>query len=467
MSKLSWRDAFASLIRRSPAGAAAALLAALLLAGCGELNPAPAVKLSLAPATATPTATATATATPTPTPTPLPTPTPVAAVPVGQLPAGQLFFAVAREDQLSPGLWHMAAGGELSPLLESVEPGGWDCRGGEAPLCLAAGDNRGGAVLAVPVDGSAPALLDLLTPVTPTTRLSETLALQEAVTATVVGLHAAVAPDGQWAALATPRDVRIYDLVSGQLTATLMISGTTALAWSPAPAALAVVAEEEGSQRLALWRSDRSNASVLALTAGIGHLTWAPTGWKLAFDARHGPSLHDVFVANLDTGEIRNLTELYLREKGQVAAWRPLWEADGSALRYIRGRLDDPARQTVVRHPLDTWRTTALWPVTDEGLTSLAVSPDGLWYARLIEREGRQVVQVRPADDSGWQDATASTFEDVTALAWGPPTAAGSGRYLLAVRPQALVWIDPEAGQDGDILAVCATCRIAGVRWQP
>jgi hypothetical protein len=272
--------------------------------------------------------------------------------------------------------------------------------------------------------------------------------------------------------VAAPDRVQFFDLIENQLVATALLTDTVCLAWSFDSAALALVTQDPSGQTLALWQTASEQLRNLASVTQIGQIAWSAQSGKLAFDAQHGRGLRDVFFFDPATGEVRSLSEFALRDpkraaSGQIAAWRPEWEDDEKALRYVRGNPADPQMQSVVRHPLDSWQSTMLWPVAEEGLVGLLPTSDGQFQARLIDRDGQQVVQLRPVAGSDWQDGAASTFEDVQDLAWDPPAADGSHRYLLATRPQTVLWIDTWTGQDGDVAVACEQCRIERVIWRP
>ncbi len=74
---------------------------------------------------------------------------------------------------------------------------------------------------------------------------------------------------------------------------------------------------------------DDGRLRVLAQMEAAGRLAWAPDGSKLAFDARTSPvtpssqgGQPDVYVLYLRSGEIANLTELFLRNNGVDPASR-------------------------------------------------------------------------------------------------------------------------------------------------
>lgn len=460
----------------------------LLVAACaGNSSVGSPLSRQLLPAT-TPTWTPLPTATPSPEPTatPTPTPTPLPAQASTALPHGALFFSVARNDRSERSLWQMVED-TLVPLTEGIAADGWDCTGRGAAMCVVV--THDGQVTAVQPDAAAPALLDvviappatdmsataaitLTSPLTPTEELAPP-PIAAALPVTLTAAAVQIAPDGQRVAVAATDYVRLYDLADAELVATAWITGATALRWSPDAATLAVIAQGEGWQELALWQVAQNVLQPLARVERIGATAWSAGGDKLAFDAHHGPGFNDVFVYSLTSGELRNLTELGLRAPQQasrnlLAAWRPAWPADEADLTYVRGNPTDPADQTVVRQPLKSWQYSALWPLAEEGLLGLAPSADGRFEARLVEREDAQVIQLRPATKgAAWQDVALAPQADVQALLWDPPAADGSHRYLLIVREQGLSLVDTWTGQPQDLATTCPRCQVERVLWRP
>ncbi len=471
----------------------------------------------------------TATATPTATPTPLPTPTPVAALSVGSLPAGQVLFSTQRAGEAGEQLWRVTAADGLVEALSGVLPGGWRCAG-EPVNCAFVETDQGlflwqpvSATVTL-LDDLAPVVASL----SPSAGLSETVALTAAVGMTdttllsstvgvtgtallspTVGVTNAVAfvpaapiaaaapftaaqpisqtftlpvlalnPAGDRLAVATEERVVVYDLSVPAVLATLDAGGPAELAWSPDGGRLALAYPTGAGNAIALWSLADGGSRVLAQMEAAGHLAWSPDGSKLAFDARTSPGApasqgnqSDIYVLYLRNGEIGNLTELFLRNNGvdpaaQIAAWAPQWMPDGEAVRYVRGLPDQIAEQNVVSQPLRSRSPTTLWPAAETGALGLTAEPGGGRLARVIQREGRAVVQVGTAD-GGWQDASPGSFNAVGALAWAPADeGAAAGRLLVADR-QTLLFIDLATGAISGLAVACPDCTVTNAVWLP
>lgn len=479
------------VMRPRPAVGIAILVAAVMLvAGCRVASPPGAVAAKPVGAnlpgprplsTSAPTSEPTATWTPLPTPTAVPTP--LAATAGGSLPAGQAIFSTARDGEAGQELWRLPTGQrELTQVAAGIAAGGWDCAGAR-PVCAFVG-SQGEVMALAPVTASL-AVLDQLAPLPLAAggiTATQPITARTPLTASALTMS----DDGAGLALATQVDVRLYDLGSRQPLASIPITGTTHLAWSPDSSLLSLVYRTAGGATLALWNPADSQLRVLARMNALDHVAWAPDGKKLAFDARTDaptPSSQggqsDVYVLNLETGEIRNLTEIFLRNAGvaanhQVAAWQPTWEADGKTLRYVRGIPGDPDTYQVFRHPLSSRSASVLAPGDAAGVPGLPEVTGGAQAARAVERAGFFFVQVNTGDGE-WRDAAPAGFRGLHALAWAPrdpatafskDTPAGRDALLLAA-DQGLLLLDVTNGTVAQLVAACPNCSITRVEWLP
>ena len=468
-------------------------------------------------ATDTPSATPSPTPSPMPTstPTPLPTPTPVAALSVGSLPAGQVLFSTQRAGEHGEGLWRVAVDDGLAELRSGLLAGGWRCTPGEPAVCAFVAVDQGLFALR-PVTATA-MLLDDLTPlpamvgampISPTLAITATAALSPTlpVTSTAIispsapltpttqltSTHATnlpinqsanfpilvFSPNGATLAVATQDRVTVYDLAAPALLATLDAGGPAELAWSPDGQQLALAYPAGEGNALALWSLADGRLRVLAQMEEAGRLAWAPDGSKLAFDARTSPAtpssqggLSDVYVLYLRSGEIANLTEVFVRNvrvdaSQRIGGWAPQWEADSETVRYVRGIPGKVEEQNVVRQPLRSRSPTVLWPAADEGKPGVIADPAGQGLARVMLRDGRDVVQISPGPRA-WQDATPGAFADITALAWAPTSDADAPRLLLLADRQTLWLLDPATGNLSGLAVACPDCVVTQAVWLP
>lgn len=420
----------------------------------------PASLLSLF-ATDTPTPAPTAT----PTSTPTTTPTPAAALAIAGAPVGEVLFSTARDGELGEQLWRLGQQPPAEEVSRGLWPNTWRCAPALQGLCIWL-DTAGG-LIDVPLSGRKPALLDDLSPI------SSTLPLP------VLALD----PQGSRLAVAARGQLALYDLQGPALLAVLDAPVVRDLAWSPDGSLLAWVAALEDRQAVVVWATDEEATAlqpqVIAEMDAADHLAWSPDGQKLAFDAQQSAatpdsqgSRPDIFVYYRDSGEIANLTELFHANDGlgpteQIAVWQPEWNAGGQALRYRRGRIEDPAGQEVWQQTPFTRDARLLWTQPDEGVLGMIPSPGGAWQARVLASEGRQTVQVRQFEQE-WANAFSGTFAEVSAVIWSPLPAAdeASAPSLLVVDRQTLWLVDPNQQQAAGLVVACNECRITHAVWR-
>jgi len=471
------------------------LLVVLLVAGCAVSGPptGPRTRATVlgstslavgdgqpaAPDTPAPIATSvlpTGTPTTTPTATPSPTPTPPAAAALGPLPAGQIVFGTSRAGNAGQELWLADRHGGLSLLRDDVAGDLWDCVPADPWACVVATTES--ALLAILPGQPAPLLLDQL-------ELPQPGADQTGDTPNPWRLS--LAPGGTRVALAAPGSLRVYDLAAQRMEATIELDQVLDLAWSPGGADLALVYPLADLKVLAIWNAESGRQRIVAQMDTLEHLVWSPDGRKLAYDAFQAPrkpdrqsALPDVYVADLDTGEFRNFTEVYLRNRtarpeNRVGAWAPSWEAEGTVLRYLRGQPDQPDRQSLVRHPWKARNGTVLWSVAESGVVGVAEAPDGRQQARVVDRDGVLFLQVRDGEDP-WRDLAGLDVDEtaVHTLSWAPDAQpagsqesaeAGPSRYLWLLLDRQVLLADTEEDTAEIVIQACPDCRISRAPW--
>jgi hypothetical protein len=485
--------------------------------------------------TPTPTPTPAPTSTPTPLPTPTPVAAlSVGSLPAGQVlfstqrageEAGQL-WRVSVEDGLAelrsdllPGAWRCVAGEQVLCALVTVDQGLFAVElltgtttllDDLTPVLLPASATpisptlemtgtaaisptlamtgtaavsptlamTGAVAISPTLDVTSTTAINPTAPLTATAQLTITQSPTRPVPLSPSQPILAFTPGGERLAVATQDRVTVYDLAEPALLATLDAGGPAELVWSPDGERLALAYPAGEGNAVALWSLADGRLRVLAQMEAAGRLAWAPDGSKLAFDARTSPatpasqgSQLDVYVLYLRSGEIANLTEVFLRNvrvdpSRQIGGWAPQWEADSETVRYVRGLPGQIEEQNVVRHPLRSRSPTVLWPATDEGKLGVVAEPAGQRLARVALRDGRDVVQVSLVPGA-WQDATPGAFADLVALVWAPPGGGDATRPLLLVDRQTLLIIDPATGNISGLAVACPDCVVTQAVWLP
>jgi hypothetical protein len=255
--------------------------------------------------------------------------------------------------------------------------------------------------------------------------------------------------------------------------------------WSPDASELAVVYETRDQQALAIWQGDDGAVRLVALMERIQAPVWSPDGTKLAFDAM-GPTgtagahsdFSDVYVADGASGEVFNLSEMYLSNRNresteQISAWAAEWEDDSQTIRYVRGVPGTRQDQVLARHPLSRRSATALWPAASEGLVGIVQSTAAdERQARIVEGTKGLVLQMA-RESNGWQDLVDLQFRGVLDLQELPSTltdpsaATPSGWPLLLIAEEGIWLVDVDRATIDKIVSVCATCSVGRASWLP
>lgn len=365
-------------------------------------------------------------------------------------------------------LWFLSAGDGLTPVSERVLPGQWDCAAGPKISC-AWWDVDDSLLLASPPAGGGQ-LLDM----------------SIGGLATAAGsrdIQTSMASDGTRLAAFVAGGLAIYALDGPGLMDSFILTDTVSMVWAPNASRLAVVYGTGDQQALAIWRDEDGAFRLVALMEHIGVPTWSPDATKLAFDAV-GPAgissaqntYSDVYVFDVVSGEVFNLSEMYLNNRDsaeQIGAWAAEWEDDSQAIRYVQGVPAMPGGQVRVRHPLSRRSSTPLWPIADEGLIGIVQrAAEGDWLARIVEGPNGLVLQIARGSD-GWQDLVDLPVNGVETLQWLPssptdPSAATQSdpRFLL-IEEKGIWLVDVDRAAVEKIVDVCATCSVGRAAWLP
>lgn len=176
-------------------------------------------------------------------------------------------------------------------------------------------------------------------------------------------LQASFAPSGKQVAycaeLGGSRSVRILDLATGKRQN--LTSGTSCFPrWSPKGDRIAFVSYENDRWEIATSTPNGENYRVWTreqpdLHGTSGVLDWSPDGTRIVFHAETEPYASDLFMVDVTTGAVRNLTGDEAYDES------PSFSADGNSVLFMSTRggdwtwglfrlgLDDGAVETVVK----------------------------------------------------------------------------------------------------------------------
>jgi TolB protein len=153
--------------------------------------------------------------------------------------------------------------------------------------------------------------------------------------------QAAFSPDGRQVAYCAQLSdkflVRVFDRDTGQRR-NLDFGNHEACfpRWSPDGSTIAAIIRQENRWKIATIRSDGSGLRVWEGPSSAkifeGPLDWSPNGTRLSFAAETHPYESDIFVLDVRSGEIRNITQDTWYHEA------PAWTADGEALTFMSNR---------------------------------------------------------------------------------------------------------------------------------
>ncbi len=432
-------------------------LLAFILAACGR-NEAQRIP---------PTATPPVPTAPIPTALPSPTPTPgyldlVKAE--GVVPMGHLIFSTAdeRQDGDQVELWARSAErDDVQLLLEGTRDTLWGCAARAVSLC-AVGDPSGQVYTLRPPEALAPLL--------PAGEGLQRVFLSPA------GDFAGVVSGGFMALLDMNDPAGVVNVPE--------VPAVGDVAWSDVltdtgGVRLAFVVLGEQNQSLYIMRlgPELVPPTLLAQEDAVESPAWAGSQRRLAFivrgldHPRGGAMRRDVFIANLETDEYINVTELFGQSvEGSVpypfGGAGPRWSPDGDTLDFVWVRADEsPLRGTLFRYPLGG-EPDPLMPVLyaeGQGWSGPAWSPDGRLEAAVAPidaRGGQGELWVSPAGQRSWTPLSRPD-QSVQRFVWSP-----DGAYLAYEVPGDGIWVVPVAGgEPWRVVAVGKPYQVRRLRW--
>ncbi len=423
-----------------------------------------------------PTATPPAPTAPIPTALPAPTPTPgyldlvKAAAP---LPEGHLVFSTVdgRQGSAPVQLWTRSVGrDDVQLALAQTEDRLWECVPPPHAALCAVGDPAGQVYTLTPPEALAPLL-----------PAGDDL---QRVFISSLGSYVGVVSGGYLSLLnlADPADL-------------ISIAGVTAVgdvAWSRQTItdAAALAAGQVGDSRLAFVTlgerqslyvmrlgPEGTSPGLIAQEDEVSSPVWAGEQRKLAFivrgleHPRGGAQRRDVFVADFETEEYLNITEVF----GPAIDWLPAqpfggaavaWSPDGNTLDFVWTPPDErPDRGSLYRRPkgMDPELVMPVLEAAGQGWSGPVWSPDGSLEAAVapIEaRDGRGELWVSPAFAESWA-ARSLPDQAVERFAWSP-----SGQWLAYDVPGDGIWVVPAAGGEPQRVAtVGAPYQVRRLQW--
>ncbi len=401
-----------------------------------------------------------------PRPTALPSPTPTPPYlglirPEGAVPMGHLVFSTTDESQGDGHieLWTLAEGQEELKLVlaDTLDPL-WDCASGDVTLCVV-GDRSGQVYTFVPPEA--------LKPLLPAGEAIQRVFLS---------------PTGGFAGMVSGGFMALLNLNDpADVVNVPDVPAISDVAWSVDGVRLAyVVLGEQQSLYVMRLGPDGSPPALVAQEAGVESPAWAGQERKLAFAVRGletpiggRPQRRDVFVADFETGEYINLTEMF----GPAIGWEPArpfggtglrWGPDGETLDFVWVPPDEPADRGRLYRVVSDGDPELVMPVfwvEGQGWSGPVWSPDGQMEAAVapIEaRDGAGELWVSPAGEEAWEARSLSN-QSVARFVWSP-----DGQYLAYEVPGDGIWIVPAAGGEPQrVVVVKKPYQVLRLRWLP
>jgi TolB protein len=240
--------------------------------------------------------------------------------------------------------------------------------------------------------------------------------------------RASRAPDGTRIAFcgmskAGRSGVIIYERATGRRSTLPLAQEACFPAWSPDGAILAISVKSGERWEVATVRADGTDLRILT-TAGPGlhqlngPIAWSPDSRKLAFTGATRPYESDLFVADLASGAVTNVTNDHWYDEG------PAFTPDGRALTFMSTRGGDWS-WGLFELDLDSGRTNvALKPDFIERRHPVRLAGNELWWVETNSCLSTTFVMARRGE------AAPEAIADLAGARWFDVSA--DGRYLLA-----------------------------------
>ncbi len=238
------------------------------------------------------------------------------------------------------------------------------------------------------------------------------------------------------------------DLAMGKLTSPpaaashRYVGSNYAPDWSPDGQYLAYVSQRYGpfgrrSSFIVVRSLETGEERELPPKVNMGalpHVRWSPDGRSFAVFG--GDTNRGIYRVDVQTGQV---TPIVQTEPGVVTRF-PEWSPDGKTIFYLAR---EQKHQRLVRRDLETGRESELYRAAPDGVSKLAVSPDGRWLAFGVrDRATRSgVLMLLPA--LGGEARELIRVAEHEASGFYPPVWTRDGRELVTVQAQGS---NPEAG---------------------
>ena len=199
--------------------------------------------------------------------------------------------------------------------------------------------------------------------------------------------------------------------------------------WSWSPAADCVIAS--GNDKPELTVTTASGEKTRLLARSPSGFSISPDGTRMALTLAHGPDANDVWIANLETGVVREVDRA--ASQGSFARLGP-WTTDGAAVYYWRSdsilrsvTTATPAERTIYAPTSNT--ASSRMPVDDDSLIECAGDPVGVIGSRPgpIAAKNRRLAVLKP-------NAPPDVLTPSHGFVYAYPQCSPDGFYIAAVR---------------------------------